>query len=285
MLRAAWGGDRLSVWWSVLPMLWVLGRLANPLWMRLSVGACVLGVLLLAWRRRVAFPAAAPLRRAVIERAALGEVIVRLDDGALWGFQVSPDVLPRLHEGELLTLPEPTEGRVVAAVDNRLTGRQEAFPGTKCRLYRPPPSTYVAPVASLDGGADELSQEQARAFLEHRIARLSRKVAPRRRTILADIGSEPALEAVSVAEYAPRRAEIARADGGRFGWPTARDAVLLRRGDRVWATRVEEGLYVVLVATTDEGRRAELIWPQGRAVAQEQTGDGVRSDSDPRGAP
>jgi hypothetical protein len=98
---------------------------------------------------------------------------------------------------------------------------------------------------------------------------LGRKVSPRRRRVLADIGTQPLLEVVVIAEYRRRRAEVRTGDGRRFGWPLARDAVLLGQGKRVWATRVEEGLYVVLVTVTDEGRRAEVIWPTGPAVANE----------------
>ena len=41
----------------------------------------------------------------------------------------------------------------------------------------------------------------------------------------------------------------------------------------MWATRPEAGLYVVLVLTTDEGRRAEDIWPAKPASAEAETGE------------
>lgn len=120
-----------------------------------------------AWR---SFPHGVPLARGVIERAVTGEVIVRLDDGALWGFNVEPGVAPVLREGGEITMLGPLDGPAVAAV-RRPGGGYQGFPGHRCRLYRPAPSGFVPPLPALAGGPrTALSREQAEAFLAYRIA-------------------------------------------------------------------------------------------------------------------
>jgi len=266
--RSARAEGRTWVLVYVLPAILVAG-LPWPRPVTLLLACCFLALLIVTQRRRMPQDLRGPLRVATVERVVAGEVIIRLDDGALWGFVAALQAVGRLRRGEELTLPMPAPGSVVAARRNPVTEAWEPLAGSDCRLYRPAPTSFVAPLAAVAAPeTTELSLGQAQAFLAHEVGLLSgpRKLSPRRRAALADIGTEPVLDVVEVAEYVRRRAVIRRTDGRRFSWPVAKDAVLLGQGRRVWATRVEEGLYVVLVATLDEGRRAELIWPTGPAV-------------------
>lgn len=285
-LRAAWDPEIRISWWQALPLLLVLASPTAPVPLRLFGVGLLLTMLVLKWRGSRSYPHEAPLCRATVERAAPGEVIVRLDDGALWGFHVEPGAAPRLTEGGEITLLGPLRGPVVAAV-RRPGGGYQGFPGRRCRLYRPAPSGFVTPVPTLSGGQHTaLSREQAEIFLAHRIATARGRrgrLAPWRRRVLVDIGTEPSLEDVEVLD-APagirgRRGRrdgavrVRRRDGQVLSWPVRQRAWLLSRGARVWATRPETGLYVVLVLTTDEGRRAEDIWPAKPASADAEAAE------------
>lgn len=92
-----------------------------------------------------------------------------------------------------------------------------------------------------------------------------------------DIGTERTVEEVEVLDVPTgvqrrrgRRAgavRVRRSDDQALSWPVRDGAWLLSAGARVWATRPEAGLSVVLVVTADEGLRAEDIWPAGAACA------------------
>ena len=291
--RALSAGERKR-WLAATPMLllclyWLIR--ADSAAMRLLMAAVLLvfvGSAALASMRRLGWGRgpAAPLRRALVEHVDSGEVVMRLDDGSLWGFRAEPDVARSLVEGARLTLPEPGTGAVEAVRRDPDTGELTVVVGKKCRLFRPAPTTYLAPVAAL-GDADtagaatlgggtrggrlgDLSEGQARAYLTYVVSRSrGRKRTPLRRAVLADIGAEPAAELVEVVAVWADRVRVRRADGRLLSWPVKGSTVPLAPGARLWATRPAEGLYVVLLRVSDEGRRVRVVWPQGRAVAEE----------------
>lgn len=280
-LEAAWegAGGRFE-WWQAIVLLIVLSSVGMPPAFRATAAILLVTALATMWFRRRPFPARAPLRRGVVLRSSAAEVVVRLDDGALWGFSITPDKLGRLREGETVVLLEPQEGPIAVAGLDEVTGRYEGTPGRDARLYRPPPAALVGPVAPLGPGpvTGTLSEEQARTYLTHRIGRLNagHKIAPRRRAVLADIGTEPRLELVETVPTEPGTVRVRRGDGAMFAWPVARQParaglparwppVTVAGGHRVWATRVDDGLYVALVVSTDD-LRSDIVWPTGRAV-------------------
>lgn len=268
VLRAAWDPGSPVKWWHAFIAMAMAGNIAAPVELRAAGLAVIVALAGVAWRGRNSFPDGA-VRRGVVSRSHAGEVVVRLDDGALWGFHVEPDPGALLPEGEVVTLAEPREGPVAVAVTNQRTGRLEGVTGRDCRLYRPASATYVVPAGEA-GPAETLTREQAEAFLRHRLGLLRGpvKMSPRRRAVVAEVGSEPALELVEVDAVWGQRLRVRTADGGLLGWPIRSGVVLLSAGARVWATRPLDGLHVVLVVLTDGGRRAELVWPQDRAVAE-----------------
>ena len=264
---------------------WIQGVLtlilaANPVFpapFRAALGAMFVVAVVLWFRRRAAYRLGAPLRRATVDHLLRTSVVIRLDDGSVWGFDVTPDLVRSLHVGDRLTLPEPAEGDLVAARHGPGTAVLQPIWGRHARLYRPEPTTYLTPVPALTApGPAPLSEGEARAFLAHEMAdRGDRPLAGRhRRAVLEDIGREPTLERVTVEAVWAHRVRVRTGDGRLLGWPIKTGLTLLDPGTRPWATRVVDGLYVVLLVLADEGRRAEVIWPQGRAVAEEPEAPG-----------
>ena len=275
--RASGGAGAAWYWLAVFVLpLGVRGALALPpavVWFGILL---VLGLVGAGIWRRSRTPVVGPLRRAAIEHVSGAEVVVRLDDGSLWGFVAAPQFDGRLHVGDELTLPEPREGRVVAARYDASRGEYDGIVGRDCTLYRPAPTTYVVP--GLDAApAATLTRAQAGAYLAYRMSLLRGpvKMSPRRRAVVADVGTDPDVELVEVDAVWAHRVRVRRGDGSLFGWPMQTGIVLLAPGARVWATRMAEGLYVVLVALSDEGRRVRVVWPQGRAVAEEPEAPGA----------
>lgn len=221
------------------------------------------------WRRA---DLEAPLVGVTVASAGYGEVVVRLDDGALWGFRVSPEAFAAVRIGESLAMPVPREGPVVAARRN-LGGSYTGIVGVDCALVRPAAAAYRAPIAALSDAAEtRLTTAQAQAFLAHRIGLLSapQRLRPRFRSVLADLGTEPSVEEVVVTDVAADRVTVRGLGGQRYGWTVRAWPVRPVAGQPAWATRLAPGLHVALVVDVAAAptRPVQVIWPSGPAVQE-----------------